>query len=1584
MGKKTFYQISRAMLFGITLFAFFALAPRSSFVAKALDEPVMPQNDARVLPTTVKSRQSTVERYLALAPDPSYAPGYYDTSVYMLGDVSVGIILPESTGNGENWTAIEKNKVINEIQTSLNWWKTTGGALAGLTFEYDIQLDVPTTYEPINERSSNEGLWISEVMSNLGYTTGDYWEKVYAYENDLRNQHQTDWAFTIFVVDSSNDIDDMFTDGYFAYAYIGGPFMVMTYDNGGWGIDAMDRITAHETGHIFMAGDQYGSCSTSTKYGYLGIVNGNCNGSSSIMKDNTLVVDSFAKGQIGWQDSDSDTIPDILDTVPVVTLDPYSPNPTINTTLSYDGYVKNPVYPHAVCGTNDWCYLKDVTTQSIKNVNYQVDSGAWNPASAQDGSFDEDVENFSFTTKSLTPGNHSLKLTAENSSGNVSLSWNDTVLVNAPTPAAGTGKYDDTNAGWTYSAGFFPLTTTGPYAGTLHYASTVGASASFQFTGPQVVLTYTANNNRGKLDVYVDGSFVDTIYEYAAVRGWQTEWASSDLGAGTHTVEFRNAGPAGTIVDIDAIEIRAYQPPGLGKYDDTYVGWVYSAGFSALTTTGPYAGTLHYANVVDEFAKFEFTGSQFVLTYTANNNRGALDVYIDGGYVDTIDEYAATPTWQTEWASGNLGAGAHTVEFRNAGPVGSIVDIDAIEIREYPQPMGAGKYDDIHAGWAYSAGFSALTTTGPYDDTLHYASAIGEYATFSFTESQFVLTYTANINRGTLDVYVDGVYVDTINEYAATRVWQTEWASADLGAGPHTVKLVNAGPVGAIVDIDAIEIRSYQPPRSGKYDDTHIGWAYSAGFSALTITGPYNGTLHYANVVGESATFEFTGSKFTLVYTAYSNRGKLDVYVDGDFVATIDEYAAVREWQASWASGDLGAGAHTVEFVHVGPVGSIVDIDAIEIFTVEPVDNDDFDAPTEITMGLLPFTDTIIDITRASKDIDDPPITACETGQGDYSVWYTFTPAASGAIEIDTFGSDYDTVVAVWTGSRTNLNSVDCNDDYIGPNGRDFRSRLLTFLEKDTQYFIEVAQIKYLKAGAGKPVQAPTPTVDLVLNVQYAPMSIMGINKYDDAHAAWVYSAGFPALTTAGPYDGTLHYSNTIGESAMFGFDGSQFLLTYTSNNNRGKLNVFVDGNYVDTINEYAATQVWQTEWASGNLGAGPHIVEFVDASGTIVDIDAIEIRAYQPPGLGKYDDTHLGWTYSAGFYNLVTTGPYAGTLHYANVVGESATFDFTGSQFVLTYTANTNRGSFDVYVDGGYVNTIDEYAAAQAWQAEWASGDLGAGAHTVEFRNVGPVGSIVDIDAIEIKEYPQPMGAGKYDDTHVSWSYSIGFPALTTTGPYDGTLHYSNTVGEYATFSFTESQFVLIYTANSNRGKLAVYVDGVYVDTINEYAKKQVWQTEWASGDLGAGPHIVKFVDVSGTIVDIDAIEIRAYQPPGAGKYDDTHASWAYSAGFSALITTGPYNGTLHYANVVGASATFEFTGSQFTLTYTGNTNRGSFDVYVDGGFVATINEYAAVRKWQAEWTSGNLGAGPHTVEFRNMSPNGTIVDIDAIEIIP
>lgn len=84
--------------------------------------------------------------------------------------------------------------------------------------------------------------------------------------------------------------------------------------------------------------------------------------------------------------------------------------------------------------------------------------------------------------------------------------------------------------------------------------------------------------------------------------------------------------------------------------------------------------------------------------------------------------------------------------------------------------------------------------------------------------------------------------------------------------------------------------------------------------------------------------------------------------------------------------------------------------------------NDDFDSATVVSEP-LPFTDSIstVDATSAA---DDP---GC-SGVG-ATVWYSYTPSADGFIEANTFGSDYDTTLSVYTGNRGELSQIACNDD---------------------------------------------------------------------------------------------------------------------------------------------------------------------------------------------------------------------------------------------------------------------------------------------------------------------------------------------------------------------------------------------------------------------------------------------------------------------------------------------------------------------------------------------------------------------------
>ncbi len=48
---------------------------------------------------------------------------------------------------------------------------------------------------------------------------------------------------------------------------------------------------------------------------------------------------------------------------------------------------------------------------------------------------------------------------------------------------------------------------------------------------------------------------------------------------------------------------------------------------------------------------------------------------------------------------------------------------------------------------------------------------------------------------------------------------------------------------------------------------------------------------------------------------------------------------------------------------------------------------------------------------------------------GRASVWYQYTPATGGNLELNTNGSSYDTLLAVFTGAQSNLTQVGCDDD---------------------------------------------------------------------------------------------------------------------------------------------------------------------------------------------------------------------------------------------------------------------------------------------------------------------------------------------------------------------------------------------------------------------------------------------------------------------------------------------------------------------------------------------------------------------------
>jgi hypothetical protein len=134
--------------------------------------------------------------------------------------------------------------------------------------------------------------------------------------------------------------------------------------------------------------------------------------------------------------------------------------------------------------------------------------------------------------------------------------------------------------------------------------------------------------------------------------------------------------------------------------------------------------------------------------------------------------------------------------------------------------------------------------------------------------------------------------------------------------------------------------------------------------------------------------------------------------------------------------------------------------------TVAPITSDDFDQPQVI--GSLPYMANL-DTSTATSAVDDPVL--CTNSTGSASIWFRYTAAATGRLLLTTRGSDYDTVLAVFQGSRGSLTRLACNDDVDAT----YASRVDLAITAGQTYYIEI--VDYL---ATRPSQArikPTATV---------------------------------------------------------------------------------------------------------------------------------------------------------------------------------------------------------------------------------------------------------------------------------------------------------------------------------------------------------------------------------------------------------------------------------------------------------------------------------------------------------------------------
>lgn len=291
----------------------------------------------------------------------SVQPQFFSNSDVMDGTVAVAVFLIESNGqidtNVFNWSQADQDLAIAQVMEGLNWWVEQSRAF---TLSRPLQFSLfpffannpacQVGYEPALREGRDANHWVRQIMANVGANGQDVFSSVGAFNRTLRDQHRTQWGFSIFIAYNPAGTRTTFADGRASWAYLGGPYTQMLFRSFGW---ELKQVVSHEVGHIFYACDEYSqpgfqtcSCSCAPEV-RPSASNGNCedtscrgsNSTSCIMRINESALCPFTVAQIGWISSVPRPVPTAPDRLVATATSPTQVNLVWqDTATSEDGF----------------------------------------------------------------------------------------------------------------------------------------------------------------------------------------------------------------------------------------------------------------------------------------------------------------------------------------------------------------------------------------------------------------------------------------------------------------------------------------------------------------------------------------------------------------------------------------------------------------------------------------------------------------------------------------------------------------------------------------------------------------------------------------------------------------------------------------------------------------------------------------------------------------------------------------------------------------------------------------------------------------------------------------------------------------------------------------------------------------------------------------------------------------------------------------------------------------------------------------------------------------------------------------------
>ena len=1040
-----------------------------------------------------------------------------------------------------------------------------------------------------------------------------------------------------------------------------------------------------------------------------------------------------------------------------------------------------------------------------------------------------------------------------------------------------------TKTAWTESAQ--ANASGGWYAASSVASDTVGLT----FSGTWASLGYVANTNAGRVEVFIDGVTRGVIDTYGSAAMPRSA-VFSGLSAGAHSLTVtvlgtRNAfaGAPGNF-NLDFIDVwDGVTLPDVRFEEDSARVW-YGTGWDRTAVSGASGGSHATSQASIGAAWFAFSGDSVSYHLLRDfNSAGTASLYVDGLWKADIDLYtvfanAAVSTYTV--SLDGLGAGPHVLTVDNRR--GSYISLDAVSTPGlapfYVAPVLTGviRYEENHPALRYNGAPFTATKTSWTESAQANASA-GWYAASSVASDTLSLTFTgawaslgylAAVNAGQVEVFIDGASQGVIDTYGRSA-WPRSRVFGGLAPGAHTLTVTVLGTRNAFASapgnfyFDYLDVWDGSALADGQFEEDSPRVWYGTGWNRNAIANASGGAHATSQNATGAAWFAFSGDSVAWQFmNGFANAGRAGVQIDGVDLGVFDlgaPFAGTTNFTRALSFGGLGAGPH-VAMIWLTR-GSYVSLDAFATPGGAP-----FYAPPART-GIVRYEEDDPALRYNSVVYSVTKQTWAETSYGMASDGYVrYSATASDTLSL-AFSGTWASLgyVARANGGRAEIFIDGLSQGVVDTYGREDEARSVVFPGLSAgAHVISLTVLGARNAFAGSPGNVHFDHIDVWDG------SPLADGVFDESSARVWYSDGWSRTASASAEGGFYANSPNATGAAWVAFAGDSVRLAALAGlGNAGELGVYIDGQWKGWLDLDAPSVTSRTVAFSG-LGAGPHVMAIVSYRGSFINLDSVATPASGPyfnagrSGVFRLEEDDPAIRLNGAPYTQTkSTWDYlfraqASDRYVARSSAPSDTFSlsFDGAWVSLGFATRTDGRQAEIFLDGVSQGVVDTYSAADDVLAR-VYGGLVSATHVISFNvlstvNVSATGSTkyLQLDYVDVWDgTSEPKGLFQHDPAEQfggrvyrsdDWTISAKTNTLSGTFLEDGTN---------AWFLFTGVSVTVIGVTDALTPSTAeIFIDGVsqgVLDLNYPYARSSVAAT--ISG-LGAGAHVLRFVDRSGT----------------------------------------------------------------------------------------------------------------------------------------